>query len=165
MPARVPGGPFTNRHLGSREVQVLDAHTKGLQNTQARRVLQRNDQARNSIEFADDPGDFVLRQDDGQPFGPPGADDPLDAVEGLFEDPLIQEQHSRQRLVLGRRGHVPVDGQMGEESVDVGFVEIPWMRPLVKDQEPFDPMDVGLLGPAAVMVDSQNFDQPIVESR
>jgi hypothetical protein len=56
-----------------------------------------------------------------------------------------------------------LDGQAGEEAVDVDFMQFAWVTPIVKFDVPANPVDVGIFGTAAVVTDAENFDHAVVE--
>jgi hypothetical protein len=56
-----------------------------------------------------------------------------------------------------------VDGQMGQEAVNVRFRHLPWMLVLVELEVPANPMQAGLLRAAAVVANPQNLDDAVVE--
>lgn len=56
-----------------------------------------------------------------------------------------------------------LDGQAGQESVDVAFIQLTWVTAIVKLDVPANPVDVGILGTAAVVPDAENFDHAVVE--
>jgi hypothetical protein len=63
----------------------------------------------------------------------------------------IQKQDSAQRLVLCRWRHVLFDRQPGEKRRDLRCAKLPRMPPAMEHDEAPDPMDIGVLGPPAVM--------------
>jgi len=56
--------------------------------------------------------DLVARQYDRKPPRLARSHHSLDAVQGLAQHMLVQEQQRRQGLILSGRGHVFLDGQM-----------------------------------------------------
>ena len=71
------------------------------------------------VEPGEHRADLVPGEDDRQPLGPLGPDDAVDAVQGPVEHRLVEEQQGAERLVLGRRRDLPVDGQVGQERDDL----------------------------------------------
>lgn len=63
---------------------------------------------------------------------------------------VIQENQSGSRLVLRRRGNPIVDGQLREKCCNLPFTDVPRMASIVELDVSPNPMNVGLLGSAAV---------------
>ena len=61
------------------------------------------------------------------------------------------EQQGTEGLVLRRGADVAVDGQVGQELVDLGGAEGGGVADAVEEDEAPDPPDVGVLGPGAVV--------------
>jgi hypothetical protein len=80
--------------------------------------------------------------DDGQP------------VERPAEYGGVQEQERGEGLVLGGRGHVPADGQVGEVGVRLRLGHLARVPLAVEQHEPADPVGVGGRGPGAVPADA-----------
>ena len=55
----------------------------------------------------------------------------------------VEEEQGREGLVLRRGCHLPLDGQMGQESPYVGFVEFKRVPGAVVEHEASRPADVG----------------------
>jgi hypothetical protein len=55
-----------------------------------------------------------------------------------------------------------VDGQTGEEPIDVAFVQLAWVTAIVKLDVPANPVDVGVFGAVTVMPDAEHFDHGVV---
>jgi hypothetical protein len=82
------------------------------------------------------------------------AFDPLDVVHPvkfLVQNNLVKKKERAQGLVLGGRGDVATDGKVGQESADLDFPHRFRMSFAVKQDETFDPVDVGSFGPDAIM--------------
>jgi len=56
-------------------------------------------------------------------------------------------------LVLCRRRNTAIRREMREKRLDVGSRQIDWMAIAVKADVALDPVDVGLLGPYAVVLE------------
>ena len=61
----------------------------------------------------------------GQAAGRFGADDRVEVGQLLLEDVAVQKEQRRQRLGLGRRADGALDGEMGDEGVDLGLAPSP----------------------------------------
>ena len=103
---------------------------------------------------------FVLGEDDGQALRFFGHDRANGLLDGLFQDMVVEEEEGAEGLVLGGRGDVAIDGQMGEIGFDVGRAHVAGMDVLagaffVKEDEAFDPADVALFGAIGVVFATQ----------
>ncbi len=80
-----------------------------------------------------------------------------------LEDLAVEEEDGAQRLALGRGGNAVVDGEVGEEAVDLVGGELLWAA-AGEGEEPADPAEVGLLGSDGVVADPDRaahlFEQP-----
>jgi hypothetical protein len=68
-------------------------------------------ETRRAGEAVDDSSNLPAGEDDRKPLGAFGPDDVVQPMHLLLEHLAIKEEHSAQRLVLGGRGHVALDGQ------------------------------------------------------
>ncbi len=93
---------------------------------------------------------------------------------GLVEDLGIKEYQGVEGLVLGRGGHLAVDGKMTEETGDFGHPKGPGMlpsgrpRPLrvpVEPEKSDNPTPIGLLGAPGIVVESQDFADLLPQRR
>ena len=64
----------------------------------------------------------------------------------------IQKQQRRQRLVLGRSRHGPLDRQRSQKRLDFRFVHFGRVPLIVENDVPFRPQHTRLRGPQAVML-------------
>ncbi len=67
------------------------------------------------------------------------------------DDMAVEEQECREGLVPRRGSDLPLDGQMGEERIDLRFGHPRRVADVVEMDVPLDPMAVGLLGARAAM--------------
>ena len=68
-----------------------------------------------------------------------------------MQDPNVQEENGRQRLVLRGRANLQIDGKMGQEHTDLGLAQPEQISMAVKLLEPAEPSQVGLDGETAVV--------------
>src|SRR5215831_3147758 len=148
-------------------VNVLDAEPDGFHNAQATAVQHFCDQLRGATHERQDRGDFGARHDDGDVDFLVGAHG-IDAVlQRLVEDALVQKDQGIHGLVLGRRRHVALEGQVGEERLDLGFggeEVVPRPHPVEPD-EADDPLDVGALRVDGVMLEPEDAPDVLQEFR
>jgi hypothetical protein len=84
--------------------------------------------------------------------------DPLhvvDEIEFAIEHLLVEKKQRGESLVLSRGGNVFLGGQMSQECGDFRFAHFFWMAFAVKENKAPAPIDVGLLGADAVMLQAQ----------
>jgi len=68
-----------------------------------------------------------------------------------LQDYLIEEQQRALRLILRRRRNLSSHGQMSQECFDFLGTQFRRVTLAVEKNEAFNPIDVGLLGPQAVV--------------
>jgi hypothetical protein len=76
-------------------------------------------------------------------------------VEGAVEDLAVEEEEGAEGLVLGGGGDVVIDGEVGEEGLDLGGAHIGGVFFAVKEDEAYDPVDVGLFGAEGVVFEAE----------
>ncbi len=119
---------ITNTDLPTFEIDILNAQAAAFHGAQSGAVEQTGHQVDralgNSVEQA---AYFVSTQDGGQTLwvlSASGLDSDI-AVEHFLE----QEQKRGERLVLGTRGNMAFDGQIGQEGIDMVIVHIVRVTP------------------------------------
>jgi hypothetical protein len=75
-------------------------------------------------EGVDEAGDLGPAKDCGEVFWAAGSDGLDRLVEGLFQDVAEEEEEGVEGLVLGGGRDLAFDGEVGEESADVGSAEV-----------------------------------------
>ena len=63
----------------------------------------------------------------------------------------IKKQQGVERLVLGRFGYIPVDGQIGQKILDLGLAHLCGMANPMEADVSLDPPEVSRFGPPAVV--------------
>ena len=106
-----------------------------------------------AMQAPDQGGDLLRRQDHGETSRPLRPDRTVQPGELGGENLAVKKEERAQRLVLGRRGDFPVDREAGEEALDVGRFEYRGVAVVIEADESPDPVDVGLLGPDAVVLE------------
>lgn len=147
------------------KVNVLDAEPDGFHNAQAAAVQHFRHQLRGAAHERQDGGDFVARHHDGDVDFLGGAHGIDTVLQRLLEDALVQKDQGIHGLVLGRRRHVALDGQMGEKRLDLGFggEEVVTRPHGVEPDEADDPLDVGALRVERVVVQPEHLADVIQE--
>jgi hypothetical protein len=99
-----------------------------------------------------------------EPGRPLRTDDVVHPSEPLAEHDLEEEEHGAERLVLSGRTHTAAS-EVRDKGSDVFLSEFSRMTFPVKDNEPANPPDVRLLGPAAVVSYANGLPHAIEEPR
>ena len=140
-----------NDDLIHREIDILHSQTGAFEQAQSRPVEKRGHQADRAFQLGDDRPHFVAGEHDGQVLCRSGPHDVFEPGQVLMQNVAIQEQERAQRLILGRCGHAPLDGQRAQKLCDLRGAHFGGMALAMKQNEAADPSDVGLLRtPAAV---------------
>ena len=108
-----PGAvPFMGRSLD--EIEVLDAQAEGFHETEAAAIHELGGEFPRICEVGENRADFLAGHDDRRAALAAGK---RDVVEGEFldtEDVSHQECHGIERLLLGSRGDVALEGEVVE---------------------------------------------------
>jgi hypothetical protein len=142
---------FPDHDLAAGDVEILDAEVERLREPQASPVEQRGDRRGLAGEGLEQESDFVVGQDRWQSFRSACPDDVIESLERRAEHRVVEEEQRRQRLVLGRSSHVPLDGQAREKLIDRRLAQRQRVLLAVKEDEATNPGDVGPLGAAGEM--------------
>jgi hypothetical protein len=127
-----------------REVDVLDAVSAALEQPEPGAVEQNRHEPRDPVDPAQDSADFLDRQDDGE------APRQVDA-----EDVTVEDKHSAQGLVLGRRSDPLVDCEGSQERRDLRRAHIEAVAFSVEED----------LGATAVVARAERLAEPLEELR
>src|SRR5262245_450948 len=95
------------------------------------------------------------------PFRP---DDVVEPRQLDVENVAVQEEQCAQRLVLGRGRDLAVDGERGQERGYFGRAHLDRVPLAVEEDVPPDPVNVGLLGAAAVVPGADGLADAVEES-
>ena len=148
--------------LVRREVDVLHAQATAFQQAQPRAVQQERHEPWHAVEPLEDGADLVPRQHDGQMQGPLGADDVVEPRKLDAEHLAVEKEQGAQGLVLGGGRDLVVNGERGQEGGDLGCAHLGRVALAVEEDVPPDPVDVRLLGAAAVVAGA---DRPRARGR
>ena len=144
---------IAHRDLGVAEVDVLHPQAHAFHQTQSRTVEEACHQKVAAFELFEQRPYLSLGQDHRHPGR---ALRPLHVIEPLELAPehlLVQEENSAQGLILRRGGHLSLDGEMGEKALHLELAHGGGMTLAMKQDVAFDPIDVGLLGADAIMLE------------
>jgi hypothetical protein len=150
--------------LVHREVDVLHAQTTAFQQAQPGAVEQNRHEPRHAVEPLEDGADLVARQHDGQMLGPLGPDDVVEPREVDAEHLAIQKEQGAQGLVLGGGGDLALHGEGRQERGDFGGAHLGRVALAVEEDVALDPVDVRLLGAAAVVADADGLAHAVEKS-
>ena len=149
--------------LVRREVDVLHAQATAFQQAQARAVQQERHEPGHAVEPLQDGADLVPRQHDGEVQGPLGPDDVVEPRKLDAEHLVVEKEQGAQGLVLGGGRDLVVNGERRQERGDLGGAHLGRVALAVKDDVPLDPVDVRLLGSAAVVAGADGLAHAVEE--
>jgi hypothetical protein len=89
----------------------------------------------------------------------------FDAVQRLFQSMRAVEQNGGKSLVPSRGRNAFFDSQVSQEAVEIAFRQLPGMLVFVELDVPANPVEAGLFRAATVVVNPQNIDSAVVETR
>ena len=143
--------PAADHHLPVAEVQVLYPQPQALGKPQTSPVHQARHQPVAPAQAGEDARDLVPSEHDRYPGRPLGLYDVVDPLDLHLKHLLVKEEERAECLVLGGSGDVPDGRQVRQKTLHVGFAHLPGMPLAREEDEKADPVDVGLLGPVAVV--------------
>jgi len=157
--------PFASRtRIAVRaELDVLHAQPQALEQPHAAPVEKRRDELRRPAHPADQGANLRSGQHRRQTLRPLRTNDGLERRQRLLEHVSVEEEQRGQRLVLRGGADPAVDGEVGEEGVDLRLAHLDWMPLAVKDDKAPDPRDVGLLGSETVVTRPDRQAHPVEE--
>ena len=142
---------FTNDQRAMREIDILHPQTQPLHDAHAGAVQQLGDQLLFATQGREQAHHLVLREHDGQPNTALGPADLIHPRQIEAQHLLIEEQQSRQRLLM--RGHrdTPLGCEPGQKRFDLRATQIRRMPHLMEAHKGPYPMEIGLLRSNAVV--------------
>jgi hypothetical protein len=145
------------------EVDVLHAQAAALQQAKSRAVQQERHEPWHAVEPLQDGANLVPRQHDGEVQGPLGANDVVEPRKLDSEHLAVEEEQGAQSLVLGGGRDLAVNGERRQERGDFGGAHLSRVALAVEEDVPLDPVDVRLLGAAAVVAGADGFAHAVEE--
>lgn len=133
------------------EIDILHAQAQDFHKAQTAPVEQLGHEQMLTGEPAEDAMYLLFREHGGQAEGTLGADELEGSIETFLQDVAEKENQSVQCLVLGGRGDLLADGEVGEEGRDLRLGEPLGRERGLECQKASDPIDVGLLGADGIM--------------
>jgi hypothetical protein len=137
---------FSDNNVSGSEVKVFDPQSQPFRQSQSRPVQQISYQPGNAIECIEERSYFLPSEYRGQSLRVFGWDDVSEPSQFLHQHVTVQEEEGMERLVLCRSASVSVHGKGCEKLFDFYFTHLTRVLLVMKEDEAFDPVDVGLLG-------------------
>jgi hypothetical protein len=144
------------RDLVRPEVDVLDPEPETFPEPEAGPIHKTGHYPHAAFKAPEYGSGFLLGHDDRQALWPSGPNEIAQFADLAPEQATVEKQNGAQSLILGGGTYFGPQGQVAQESIDLGFTHIGWVTPLVKVDEPQHPVAVGLLGAAAIVSSPQN---------
>jgi hypothetical protein len=144
-----------HQYLTRLQVNVLHAKAEALRKAKPRTIHQARHYPLVALQVTQNGAHFLARQHNRQTLGLSRPDYLSQLPEWLIQDVPIEEKESAQRLVLRRGAHVFIRCQIGQEGVDFRLAHLAWVPNVVKEDEPLNPVAVGLLGSRAMVPGAQ----------
>lgn len=141
------------------EVDVLDAKTQALRQPQARAVEKRCDDPESRLNASEQPRHFLSRQHDWNPDRAAGSANVLKPRQIEAQNLPIQKQNRGKRLLVRGYGHLALECQMREESLDFGSSQLARMPQMMKPDESSNPEDVCLLSSQTIVQTAEPLDE------
>jgi hypothetical protein len=117
------------------------------------------------VQLLKKPVNLRARQDARHAGGPLCAFQSVEPGQGHGQRLLVQKQQCRERLILGRRGHVPLAREMVQEGGHLRRAEVLRVTFPGKKDKSLDPVDIRLLGPVAVVLSADRISHLIEQAR
>jgi hypothetical protein len=146
-----PGLRISDKDLVEAEVDVFDAEADAFREAEAATIEELGHEPVGRWEGVDEEGHFAASEDGGEAFGAAGADGVDHFVDRCSQDGPEEEQDCAEGLVLGGGGDLAFDGEVREESADVGGAEVAWEAAAVEENEAADPAEVADFGAEGVV--------------
>src|SRR2546425_8227382 len=146
------------------EVDILYREASALEQAQAGPVHQDGHKARGAAKLTENRPYLGASEHDRQSHRPLGSDYIVQPGHILFEHFPVEEEQGAQRLVLGRRRDVSVDGQRAQESRQLRRAHLGRVTLAMKQDVASGPRDVGLFRPSAVVTGTHGVADPVEES-
>jgi hypothetical protein len=145
---------FSNGDLAIPKIDILYAQPETFEQAQTASIEEVGHDSVISLQMGENRASFGSRKDDGKLGRAANALD-VDKFELPIERLLVEEEQSAESLVLGGGRNVGINGEMSEECGDLWLAHLVGVAFSVEEDEAANPIDVGLLGADAVMLDPQ----------
>ncbi len=149
--AILPALAAAHADAAMREIDVLDPQPQALHQPETRAVLERGDQPVLTAQPRQRRAHLAGREHDRQPPGRPRAHHTAEIPEGPVEHRLVEKHQRVERLVLRGRRDAPLHGQKGQELSHLTLAHVGRVALAVVQNEPFGPVNVGILGAQAIV--------------
>jgi hypothetical protein len=142
-----------DKDLAATKIDILDAPAQPFQDAHAGAVEQFADKAMRAAKRHEQRTGLRSREDHGQARRRFRAYDAIEPRQFDCQHFPVEKEQCALGLVLCRRRNTAIRREMREKRLDVGSRQIDWMAIAVKADVAPDPVDVGLLGPYAVVLE------------
>ncbi len=147
--------PVADDDMAVAEIDIFDAETDAFHEPEPGSVEEFGQKAVVAFHLVEDGVGFGGSKDDRDFRRSRNALDFADKVEFSVEKLLIKEEKGAESLILGGRGDVAFNGEVGEEGGDFFFAHVGRMPFSVEEDVSANPIHVGLLGADAVVLDAE----------
>ena len=152
-------------HRAVGEIDVLDPQLQAFGNAHPGAVKELCEQSVLAIERTKHRCQLFLRQHHGQPALHPRLADLLKPGQAMLQDLRIEKHQRRQRLPVRRGRHLALRRKPTEEGLYLSATHFRRVPDAMKADEGTHPVDVGLLGTAAVVQEPDTFAHLIEQPR
>ena len=133
------------------EIDIFHAQAQAFGKTQAGAVDQVQDHAVDAARISQDLPDLTPGEDRRQVPGAVGALEAVDPARRIFQNPGIEKNNRLKGLILCRRGHFAIDGQVGQVTGHVLFAQFFRMGFVMEQDIAIYPGTVGLYRPWTII--------------
>src|SRR3990172_13015508 len=137
--------------LVSGEINILDPQPQAFHQSKACSIKQHGHEPIGPVKEAKNSPDLLPCQHDRQPVRPFRPDNAIHVTNVLLQNLTVEKQKGIEGLILGRGADVGIGRQTGKEPANLSFAHIRRVTLVMKENEPFGPMDIGFLCPIAVV--------------
>lgn len=149
--------------LAIAEIEVFHPKAQAIHEAESGSVEQGAHHRKGWLQIFEKPRHLVASEDDGQFPRTLGPFKLAEIPEFDFEDVFVEEYDGVERLVLRGSCHFPFHGQVAQKGVHFGGAHIPGVPLSLKEDVSADPLQIGLFGAQAVVLDPEDFSNLIEE--
>ena len=143
----------------------FDSQPATFQESKARTVEQERHQARHTLQPLEDRAGLVAREHGGQVLRAFGTDEVVKPRQLDTEDLAIEEEQRVEGLILRGRSYSVANRERRQEGRDFRGAHLGRMALAMEEDVALDPVDVRLLGPAAVVACANRVTNAVEELR
>ena len=128
------------------EVDVFDTEAEAFEQSESRAIEEVADDPVDAFKVGDDLFGFFAGKHFGDAFWASCTDNVRDVPQFFVDDFLVEKEDSVEREVLGGSCYIFFDGEECKKVLDFFFSHLRRMAFPIIENEPFDPVDVSILG-------------------